>query len=188
MLKALAYFLGPRYPLRTSSIAGLNYRNSGLVWWQVQCHSKDSPQTALVRSHSLHKKGFSAGMHGILHGVTVLSLDGRYLHFILLKLTQPHTRKKVTKRTFSLYSTRHCGHDPISCWKKKKEDTYPLESRNRVFYSCWPSHWPMDTPDSNCLCVRCFLQLQQALAGFCVIVSVGLCSSVPSDWLPKSAT
>lgn len=143
-LKALAYFLGPRYSLRTSSVVGLNYRNSGCVWWWVQCHSKDCPQTVLVRSHSLHKKGFSPGMHGLVHGATVLSLDGRYLHFILLKQTQPHTRKKVNKRTFSLYSTRNCEHDPILCWKKKERDTHAPEPRDRVFHSCWPSHWPME--------------------------------------------
>lgn len=188
MLKALAYFLGPRYPLRTPSVADLNYRNSGWVWWRVQYHSKDCPQTALVRSHSLHKKGFSPGMHGLIHGATVLSLDGRYPHFILLKPTQPHPRKKVNKRTFSHYSTRHCGRDPISRRKEKKGDAHPPESRDRIFHSWWPSHWPVDTPDSDCLCVCCFLQLWRALAGFCVISSVGLCSSVPSDWLPKSAT
>lgn len=50
MLKALAYFLGSRYPLRTPSVAGLNYRNSGWVWWRVQNHSKDCSQIVLVRS------------------------------------------------------------------------------------------------------------------------------------------
>lgn len=64
-------------------------------------------------------------MHGLIHGATVLSLDGRYPHFILLKPTQPHTRKKVNKRTFRLYSTRHCGYNPISCWKKRKRDAHP---------------------------------------------------------------
>lgn len=90
MLKILAYFLGPRYTFRSPSVVGLNHRDSGFVWWQVQDHNQEYPQAAPVRSHSLHKKRFSPGMHALTHGATVLSMEGRYLHFTLLKLTQPH--------------------------------------------------------------------------------------------------
>lgn len=72
--------------------------------------------------------------------------------------------------------------------KRRKETLMPQNPGIESFIHADLPTGPWNTTDSDCLCVPCFLQLRRALAGFCVISSVGLCSSIPSDWLPKSAT
>lgn len=140
-LKILAYFLGPRYTFRTPSVVGLNHRDSGFVWWQVQDHNQEYPQAAPVRSHSLHKKGFSPGMHALTHGATVLSMEGRYLHFTLLKLTQPHLipETKWTRERSVSTPPGTVGMIQFHVGKKKRRDNHFPEPRGKIFCSLFHS-------------------------------------------------